>query len=247
MATEQVTRLADLLRENKGSTVLTGAGISTESGIPDFRSPETGLYSKMDPMEYLSAPVLESDPAKFWKCFAELYGKSPDYRPNAGHVSIARLEESGHVGPVVTQNIDGLHQKSGSVNVLEVHGHLRTVHCTGCGRSFELTSAVDQVAGGAPVPECSDCGSLLRPDVVLVGDGMPADFVAACEAARSGSLVLVVGSSLTVSPVNCLAFEARRLAIVNREPTPADGRADVVIHGEAGETLSALVGELGAE
>jgi NAD-dependent deacetylase len=246
MTTERITRLADLLRANRGATVLTGAGISTESGIPDFRSPETGLYSRMDPMEYLSAPVLESDPAKFWKCFAELYGKSPDYRPNAGHVSIARLEKSGHVGTVVTQNIDGLHQKAGSVNVLEVHGHLRTVHCTGCGRVFALTLAADQVTGGAPVPECSDCGLLLRPDVVLFGDAMPADFAAACEAARSASLLLVVGSSLTVSPVNCLAFEARRLAIVNREPTPADDRADAVVRGEAGETLSALCAELGA-
>jgi NAD-dependent deacetylase len=242
----QITRLAGLLRESKCPTVLTGAGISTESGIPDFRSPETGLYSKMDPMEYLSAPVLKSNPAKFWKCFSELYGKSPGFRPNAGHASIAKLQKSGHVGTVVTQNIDGLHQRAGSVNVLEVHGHLRTVHCTGCGRSFELALAVDQVAGGAPVPECSDCGSLLRPDVVLFGDGMPADFVAACEAARSASLLLVIGSSLTVSPVNCLAFEARRLAIVNREPTPADGRAEVVIRGEAGETLLALVAELGA-
>ncbi len=251
MASQEITRLAELLRKSKETdspaAVLTGAGISTESGIPDFRSPGTGLYTRIDPMEYLSTRALETHPEKLWKFFAESYAALGDYQPNAGHVAIAKLEEAGYVGAVVTQNIDNLHQRAGSRNVLEVHGHLRTAHCSGCGRTFEFLFAVEQVTGGAAVPECSDCRSLLRPDVVLFGDDMPEDFLAACEVVRSSPLLLVVGSSLEVAPVNYFAFEAERLAIINRSPTPADRRAEVVIRGDAGETLSALARELGVE
>ena len=249
MPTDEIVRLAALLERNRAAntaaTVLTGAGISTESGIPDFRSPGTGLYTKMDPMEYLSRRALDSTPAKFWNCFADLYRQSPEYQPNDGHRAIAKLERSGHVAAVVTQNIDNLHQKAGSRNVLEVHGHLRTVHCTGCGRTFSFTFAIEQVTGGAAVPECSDCDSPLRPNVVLFGDEMTDDFLRASEAVKSSPLLLVVGSSLSVSPVNYFAFEAERLAIINREATAADRRAEVVIYGAAGESLSALVRELG--
>lgn len=249
MASDDIARLAELLREFKGAsrtaTVLTGAGVSTESGIPDFRSPGTGLYCFIDPMEYLSVRALERTPEKLWKFFADSYAAAADYQPNAGHAAIAKLEEAGYVGAVVTQNIDNLHQRAGSRNVLEVHGHLRTAHCTACGVTVPFTSATDQVLGGAPVPTCAECGSLIRPDVVLFGDDMPADFLRASEAVRSGSLLLVVGSSLEVSPVNYFAFEAERLAIINRSPTPADRRADVVIHGSAGDALSSLAAELG--
>ncbi len=251
MPTNDITRLAELLRglkEAQGpATVLTGAGISTESGIPDFRSPGTGLYTRIDPMEYISTRALETHPEKLWKFFAESYAAAGDYQPNAGHFAIARLEETGYVETVVTQNIDGLHERAGSRNVLEVHGHLRTAHCVACGLAVPFASATEQVLEGADVPTCAECGSSLRPDVVLFGDDMPQDFLTARDVVRANPLLLVVGSSLEVAPVNMLPPEAERLAIINRSPTPADRHAEVVVRADAGESLSALAGELGVE
>ncbi len=242
MNDEAIGRLAELLREARNAVALTGAGISTESGIPDFRSPQTGLYATIDPMEYLSVDALNSRPEQFWKYFVEVFAL-PKAEPNAGHLALVRLEEQGYLSAIITQNIDGLHHKAGSQRVFEVHGHLRTVHCTGCGRTWPMEDASGQVQAGE-LPTCGECGAGVRPDVVLFGDQMPPAFQDAFEAAQSADLVLVVGSSLSVSPANMLAFQRNRLAIVNRDPTVADGAADVVIHGSAGETLTALVEEL---
>ena len=237
-----IGRLADLLREARKAVALTGAGISTESGIADFRSPGTGLYASIDPMEYLSVDALDSRPERFWKYFVEVFAL-PKAEPNAGHVALARLEDQGYLSAVITQNIDGLHHKAGSQRIFEVHGHLRTVHCTRCRRTWPMAEAIGQVQAGE-LPVCGECGSRVRPDVVLFGDPMPPAFQDAFEATQSADLVLVVGSSLSVSPANMLAFERNRLAIVNRDPTVADSEADVVIHGSAGETLTALVEQL---
>ena len=243
MLNEQaIGRLAELLREARKVVALTGAGISTESGIPDFRSPGTGLYASIDPMEYLSVDALDSRPEQFWKYFVEVFAL-PKAEPNAGHTALAWLADNGYLSAVITQNIDGLHHKAGSQPIFEVHGHLRTVHCTGCGRTWPMGDTVVQVQAGK-LPTCGECGSRVRPDVVLFGDPMPPAFQEAFEATQSADLVLVVGSSLSVSPANMLAFERNRLAIVNRDPTVADSEADVVIHGSAGETLTALVEQL---
>jgi NAD-dependent deacetylase len=240
-----VKALAEILVKNKGRAVaLTGAGISTESGIPDFRSPGTGLWNRIDPMEYLSVEALYARPETFWKYFAEIFGPTLEAEPNAGHLALAKLETAGYITGVITQNIDGLHQKAGSRTVFEVHGHLRTVHCQSCGRTYPLTEALARLKN-EPIPHCPECGGRLRPDVVLFGDMMPVAFTQAVAAVERSSLVLVVGSSLTVSPANSLAFRTPHLAIINREPTPADGRADVVIREGAGETLSAVLKELG--
>jgi len=245
MEAQAIQPLARLLRDHKGTTiVLTGAGISTESGIPDFRSPG-GLYESIDPMEYLSVWALERTPARFWDYFARLFGSFGHIQPNAGHVALARLEAEGYVHTVVTQNIDGLHTRAGSANVLEVHGHVRTVHCTGCAHTFPMAEALRQVADGHCPPGCPRCGELLRPDVVLFGDMLSQAFPQAIEAARASSLTLVVGSSLTVSPANSIAVLSPHLAIINRDPTPADARADLVIHAPAGDTLAALLETLG--
>lgn len=237
-ANDATERLGELMRAHKGATVLSGAGISTESGIPDFRSPG-GLYESIDPMDTLSVHALERHPRRFWDYFAGLFDMAGEVGPNAGHVALARLEAAGYVATVVTQNIDGLHQEAGSRNVLEVHGHLRTAHCTACQRSCPLAEALRQVRSGS-LPACARCGEPLRPDVVLFGDMLPVAFAEAVGAARRSELLLVVGSSLTVAPANTLVKLTSHLAIVNREPTPADGWADVVIHGGAGDTLSAL-------
>lgn len=243
MVATEVRALAELLRENRGAVVLTGAGISTESGIPDFRSPGTGLWSRIDPMEYLSVDALYGRPETFWKYFAEVFGPTLAAQPNAGHLALARLEAAGYVGTIVTQNIDGLHQKAGSCNVLEVHGHLRTVHCQGCHRAYPMEEALARLKK-EPAPHCPGCGGRLRPAVVLFGDMMPPAFAQAVSAVERSGLVLVVGSSLTVSPANSLAFRTPHLAIINREPTPADARADVVIRAGAGEALTELVQQL---
>lgn len=244
MADTDVRSLAELLAANKGHAVaLTGAGISTESGIPDFRSPGTGLWNRIDPMEYLSVDALYARPETFWKYFAEVFGPTLAAQPNAGHLALAKLEAAGFITGVITQNIDGLHQKAGSCTVYEVHGHLRTVHCQSCGRTYPMSEAL-ALLKKEPIPHCPECGGRVRPDVVLFGDMMPVAFSQAVAAVERSSLVLVVGSSLTVSPANSLAFQTPHLAIVNREPTPADCRADVVLSGGAGDTLSAVLREL---
>lgn len=244
MTTNPITQLAQLLRAHPGAVALTGAGISTESGIPDFRSPGTGLYNFIDPMEYLSVDALMGRPTMFWKYFSEIFGTVIDVQPNSGHRALALLEKAGFISAIATQNIDGLHQKAGSKTVYEVHGHLRTARCGDCEKSWPLSEALKQVGEGK-LPHCPECRGDLRPDVVLFGDMMPEAFSHALDAARAADLVLVVGSSLAVSPANMIAMQGGRVAIINREATPLDDRADVVIHGGAGEILMGVVAELG--
>lgn len=238
-----IKSLARMFQAHKPAVVLTGAGISTESGIPDFRSPGTGLYNSIDPMEYLSVGALRERPQVFWKYFTDVFESATLAEPNGGHVALAKLEEAGYVASVITQNIDGLHQKAGSRTVYEVHGHLRTAHCDGCRKTIPLSDAFAQVREDR-LPDCAFCGDSIRPDVVLFGDMMPWAFEESVETARSHDMMLVVGSSLTVAPANTLALEPPVLAIVNRESTPFDERADLTICGPAGETLSALAAEL---
>ncbi|MFO7947925.1 MAG: NAD-dependent deacylase [Armatimonadota bacterium] len=241
MKRDLISKLVDMMCD---ATVyaLTGAGISTESGIPDFRSPG-GLWEEVDPMEYLSREALQRRPRKFWGFLRETVRPISDAAPNAGHRALAEMEKLGYIEGVITQNIDNLHQQAGSQNVLEVHGHLRTAHCTSCESVVSLQKAFDQIQG-EDVPACDQCGGDLRPDVVLFGDQMAADFQTAVDAARQTDMVLAVGSSLSVSPANMLAVNAPRLAIINRTATACDSLADIVIHGNAGETLQAVVEEM---
>lgn len=236
--------LAVLLAQHRGAVVLTGAGASTESGIPDFRSPGTGLWNHVDPMEYLSTDALFGRPEMFWKYFSTVFGPVLDAAPNAGHIALAKLEAAGYINAVITQNIDGLHQKAGSRVVLEVHGHLRTARCLKCGRSCPLAGAFSQLTT-RPVPRCPECGGTLRPDTVLFGDPMPPAYYEAEQLAARAELMIVIGSSLTVWPASDLAFRTPHLAIINQEPTPADARADVVVQARAGKTLEALAQHLG--
>jgi len=238
MDQDKLEQLAELFREYPGAPVLTGAGLSTESGIPDFRSPG-GLYSQIDPMEYLSTDALYGHPKRFWKYFGEVFGPVLECAPNAGHIALARLEEAGLVGLVATQNIDGLHQKAGSRYVLELHGNLRACRCEHCSTSHTLRECLAQLER-RPEPLCKACAKPVRPDVVLFGDMLPRDFTEALAAAKQHPFLLVVGSSLMVSPANTLAFEARRLVIINRDETLADDRAELVLHGSAGALLTAL-------
>jgi NAD-dependent deacetylase len=242
-----VRDLAALVRNDGPCVVLTGAGISTESGIPDFRSP-TGIWATYDPMEYATIDAFRRDPVKVWEFYALRFDLLAEARPNAGHVALARLEEAGLVSAVVTQNVDGLHEEAGSRHVVEVHGSIRTASCLRCGERVGLREVVTAL-GDSPVPPCPRCGEVLKPDVVMFGELLPVEAIdRAFELARGAGVLLVVGSSLEVHPVASLPFETAeaggRVAIVNRGATPADGLAVVRIDGGAGETLAALCEEL---
>ncbi|MDD4768812.1 MAG: NAD-dependent deacylase [Eubacteriales bacterium] len=239
---ENIKKLAQLLAESKDTMVLTGAGVSTESGIPDFRSPDTGLWSQMDPMELLSRSALSRNPANFWTRSEPIFREMSTAQPNLCHYALARLAEKGLIRGIVTQNIDSLHQLAGSKSVLEVHGHLRSAHCPGCGAHTDMLPLLDQVAKGDSPPRCS-CGGVFRPDVVLFGDPLPDAFHVAWQWARVCDLLLVVGSSLEVAPVCWLVPAASRLAIINMGETQCDDMAEVLIRGKAGEILTDLVKE----
>jgi NAD-dependent deacetylase len=238
-----VSDLARLVRERQPCVVLTGAGISTESGIPDFRSPG-GIWAKYDPMEYATIDAFRRDPVKVWEFYALRFEMLTTAEPNAGHAALAELERRGIVTAVVTQNVDGLHERAGSRDVVEVHGSIRSASCLVCGDRVPLEDVVAALRD-APVPTCLQCGAVLKPDVVMFGELLPeAAIDRVIELVRRTALLLVVGSSLEVHPVAGLPQETvsagGALAIVNRGPTPFDHLASILIDGSAGETLAAL-------
>jgi len=255
--------LARLILERQPCVVLTGAGASTESGIPDFRS-ASGIWAEYDPMEYATIDAFRRDPAKVWDFYARRFfgvgeadaseppapsslrrqrlGVLTEAEPNPAHLALAELERRGLVEAVITQNVDRLHERAGSVNLVEVHGSLRTSSCLDCGH----TESFDRVVELLPVPHCERCGAVLKPDVVMFGELLPEEAIdRSFELARRAGLFLVVGSALEVYPVAGLPDEAlaagAALAIVNRGPTPYDSRADLKIDPSAAETLSAAM------
>jgi NAD-dependent deacetylase len=239
--------LAELIRNRQPCVVLTGAGVSTESGIPDFRSP-TGLWATFDPLEYGSIEAFRRDPLKVWSFYKPRLAMLTEAEPNPAHRALAELERIGFVGAVVTQNIDRLHERAGSIEVVEVHGSIRTASCPGCGESYRLERVLELLAE-ADAPACPACGELLKPDVVFFGELLPsAESERAFQLARRARLLLVVGSALEVHPVAGLPLETLRaggeLAIVNRGPTPFDAQASLRLDGSAGEVLPAVLEEL---
>jgi NAD-dependent deacetylase len=238
-----VGELAELVRSRQPCVVLTGAGISTESGIPDFRSP-SGIWARYDPMEYATISAFRRDPVKVWEFYALRFAALRQAEPNEGHLALARLEQRALVDVVVTQNIDGLHARAGSADVVEVHGSIRTASCLGCRESVPFADVVAALEA-APAPPCPSCGEILKPDVVMFGELLPVQAIdRAFELARGAGVLLVVGSSLEVHPVAGLPQETLdrggAVAIVNRGDTPYDRTATVRIEGGAGETLAAL-------
>jgi len=233
-----------LILEAQPCVVLTGAGVSTESGIPDFRS-RTGIWRQYDPMEYATIDAFRRNPAKVWDFYSKRLGALAEARPNHAHSALAELERRGLVEAVITQNVDRLHQAAGSRRVIEVHGSIRSASCLACGRREEF----DRVVELLPVPACADCGAVLKPDVVMFGELLPAGAMEeATRAVLGARLLLVVGSSLEVYPVAGLVDEAlrsgARTAILNRGPTAYDHRADLKVDAPAGETLAAVVAQL---
>ncbi len=239
-----VAALAALIREQQPCVVLTGAGVSTESGIPDFRS-DAGIWATVDPFEVASIRAFRRDPARVWSFYRERIHLLRDVEPNAAHLALAELEQRGLVQAVVTQNIDTLHSRAGSQEVVEVHGSIRSAQCLGCLWTEPTDGVLAQLEQRSPTPTCSQCGEVLKPGVVLFGELLPAAAMErATQLARSARLVLVVGSSLEVWPVAGLPLEARAFAIVNRGPTALDDQAALKIDAAAGETLTAVVDAL---
>jgi NAD-dependent protein deacetylase/lipoamidase len=238
-----VRRLADLIRERQPVVVLTGAGMSTESGIPDFRS-ATGIWSEVDPFEVASIQAFRADPQRVWRWYGPRIGRLLAAEPNAGHLALAALERAGLVGAIVTQNIDLLHTRSGSEEVVEVHGSIRSFVCLRCGAGETLEVVLAQLEV-REAPLCTGCEAILKPGVVMFGELLPAHEMERAEAfVRGARLVLVVGSSLQVWPVASLPEQAlaagAALAIVNREETPYDAAAVLCLAEPAGETLAGV-------
>lgn len=232
--------LAELIRANQPCVALTGAGVSTESGIPDFRS-AGGIWSRFDPYEVGSIDAFRRDPARVWEFYALRLDALADAMPNDAHHALARLEGIGLLEAVITQNVDRLHAAAGSQEVIEVHGSLERADCLECGAEV----AGDELRRLLPLPQCPRCGAVLKPGVVMFGELLPrAPMNRAIELARAAALLLVIGSSLEVWPVAGLPEEALahggKLAVVNRDPTRYDARADLVVRASAGETLRSM-------
>jgi NAD-dependent deacetylase len=235
--------LARLVEEATRICVLTGAGISTESGIPDFRSPG-GIWSKYRIIEYPEFMASESARLEDWHRRFDMEDALGVVKPNAGHSWIAALVQSGKCPAVVTQNIDGLHQEAGISDdkVVEIHGNARHAVCTACGLRHEIAECRVMLEKTGRAPACRDCGGIVKSAVVMFGEMMPeAIFARAVDLARSCDLFIAVGTSLVVHPAASLPVYAlragARLAIINREPTELDSLAELVIHDEIGEVL----------
>jgi NAD-dependent deacetylase len=240
-------RLAALIREHQPCVVLTGAGVSTESGVPDFRS-ASGIWAEFDPREYATLGAFRRDPEKVWRFYAPRFAMLTAAEPNPAHLALAELERRGLVRAVVTQNIDLLHERAGTRDVVEVHGSIRTSSCPGCGTVHPLAEVVPLIEKHG-APPCPACGTILKPDVVFFDELLPEGAMERATAlAEEAGLLLVVGSSLEVYPVADLPRATLAaggiVAVVNRTRTWVDGRAELVLRESAAEVLAAAVGGL---
>ena len=240
----QSDKLRQMITAARHMVAFTGAGISAESGIPTYRG-DDGLWNKYDPAKFANIDNFFKDPAYYWNFFREVrYPVISKARPNPAHTALARLEDEGILKSVITQNIDGLQQVAGSQNVLELHGNTRRIVCLGCERHHTMDDVYVQLDDQLP-PTCPDCGGTLKPDVVFFGESLPGDILEnAIAQTQASDLFLVVGSSLVVQPAASLPVAARRngarLVIINRDPTPLDGAADLVFHESASQVLHAV-------
>jgi NAD-dependent deacetylase len=242
-------RLAALIRDARSVVALTGAGVSVPSGIPDFRSPGVGLWENVDPMEVAHIDVFRRDPERFWKFYGRRFQALEDKRPNAAHEALVALEQAGLLDAVITQNIDRLHARAGTRELVEVHGTIAHSSCLRCQARYPLADVrARQAADGRGVPRC-DCGAPLKPDVVLFGEYLPeGPLERAGSLAASAELMLCIGSSLEVYPVAQLPQvtlrAGGRIAIVTQGATPFDDRAAVKMSGDVVDELSAVLAAL---
>lgn len=246
MNDDLIRQSAEIIQRSSKGIAFTGAGISTSSGIPDFRSHDSGLWQSVDAMAVASIWGFRQNPANFFEWFYPLTELIVAAKPNAGHVALAQLEAMGKLQAVITQNIDMLHTRAGSKTVYELHGHLREATCIHCFTVYPAEPVIAQFLKDRQVPHCAKCGNVLKPNAILFGEQLPIkQLLASQEAARRCDLVIVVGSSLEVAPASDIPILGKRngakLIIINLEPTPLDSMADVVIHENAALALPAIL------
>jgi NAD-dependent deacetylase len=242
-------QVADLLRQARSAVVLTGAGISVPSGIPDFRSPGTGLWENVDPMEVAHIDAWRRDPDRFWSFYGQRFATLVDKEPNEAHLALAELERRGLVRAVVTQNIDRLHRLAGTERLIEVHGSIDQSVCLECGGKVSIGRVVELLRDGEGAPQCASCGVPLKPDVVLFGELLPERALAEAQSlAMDADLMICVGSSLEVYPVAGLPAMTHgaggKLVLITQGPTPYDDDADVKLDGDVVEELRAVLAAL---
>ena len=240
--------LAELIRGSERVVALTGAGVSVPSGIPDFRTPGKGLWAKADPMSVATIDAFHSDTKRFWEFYRPRFHDLADKEPNPAHTVLAELERRGRLEAVITQNIDRLHRKAGSEEVIEVHGSIATASCTSCAASYPLEK-VESLFDSDGIATCTCCAGKVKPDVVLFGELLPVEAMARAEQlCSSADLLLCIGSSLEVHPVAGLPGltlgHGGRIAILTRSSTPYDSDAAVRLDGDVAEDLQAVLAVL---
>lgn len=242
---QQIQYVKQLLSEARHAVALTGAGISTPSGIPDFRSPNSGLWENADPFEVASIHSFRRRPQDFYEWIHPLTRLTLDAAPNPAHIALAQLERCGRIQSVITQNVDMLHGKAGSTLVFEVHGHFRQMTCLRCYTVYPSTEYLKAFMNSGQVPRCEGCGGVLKPNVILIGEQLPVRILnEAKKQARECDLMIVIGSSLEMAPAGDLPTLAvqtgARLIIINLQPTHLDHLAETVIIGDVVEILPKL-------
>lgn len=241
----EIEQVAQLIKEARQVCALTGAGISVESGIPDFRSPD-GLWARYDPLVYAALDSFIRTPERFYEMAKELNPTLENARPNASHLALVELEKLGKCVAVITQNIDYLHQRAGTSEVLEVHGTYSSGHCLQCAKIFSIVEIRELSEENTKVPLCNDCQGVIKPDVIFFGEPLDAQVLGRAAAlASSSDLMLVIGCSLEVYPAASLPVYTKRnqgkLVFFNTTRTVHDQLADIVCIGPAGEVLPAVV------
>ncbi len=246
---ESITEVAEILLNSQNTIVLTGAGISTESGIPDFRG-EDGIWEKYKPEIYGDIQSFLKDPSKFWKMAEEIAPTLFNAKPNPGHLALAELEKMKLIKAIITQNIDELHQKAGAVIVYEVHGNINRFTCLGCRASYSKDQVLHKLKKEKDSPpQCDYCTAPLKPSVVLYGENLPNfEKYMSVDLAKKSEVMLIAGSSLTVAPICDLPLytlkRGGRLIIVNDQPTSLDNKAEIVINNKTGIILPLIVEEI---
>ncbi|MGC8542655.1 MAG: NAD-dependent protein deacetylase [Vulcanisaeta sp.] len=242
---KDIEAAADILTKAKHAIAFTGAGISTESGIPDFRGPQ-GLWRQYSP-EIATIDYFLTHPKDFWLFYRMRMSALFIAKPNRAHMALAELERMGVIKAVITQNVDGLHQAAGSKNVIELHGTMKRAVCLACGRTYPMDVVIRKIDSGQVPPLCDECGGVLKPDTVLFGEPVK-DFDRARELALMSDAVLVIGSSLSVYPAAYIPIFVKEMGgkviIINMEPTELDYIADVIIRCKAGDAMTTLLNEI---
>ncbi len=245
----KVDQITHLIEHDQPVVVLTGAGISTPSGIPDFRSERNGLWMKDDPMQVASLSVFQHDPQKFYNWLRPLVAKMQTAQPNPAHFALAQMEKMGLVSSIITQNIDGLHQRAGSSEVIELHGSAASMKCLRCGNKYLTVDFISPFLEKNQIPTCPICHSILKPDIVLYEELLPVEAWEKAERqCKTTGLLLVIGSSLEVSPANQLPWitlqTGGRLIIINLSPTLLDSYAEVHLSENASGALASISNDL---